>query len=201
MGLIKKRWLWLSISGTLVALAIIFLIAFRLKPGLDFSGGSFLELQFKNNVKSSQIENVLTQDNISGFSIQKAGDNSYFIKFPNIDKATIIKIRADIKEKVGENTEKKFETVGPSVSRDLTVRAYWSVGIASLFIILYIAYAFRKIPKPANSFRFGVSAIIALVHDCVMVLGLFALLGHFWGVEIDSMFITAILTILGFFGT
>ncbi len=157
-----------------------------------------MELEFKSTVKSEQIEKVLTDHSIKGFLIQKTGDKSYFIKFPNIEKSTITKIKNDIKNKIGDNTEKKFETVGPSVSKDLTIRSYWSVGIASLFIILFIAYAFRKIPKPANSFRFGVSAVIALIHDSLLVLGLFAFLGRYYGVEIDSMFITAILTVLGF---
>ncbi|MFA5880424.1 MAG: hypothetical protein WC860_09720, partial [Candidatus Margulisiibacteriota bacterium] len=183
MGLIKKRILWLTISGLLVIVAIVFLSLWKLNLGLDFTGGTLMELEFKQKVSSSQIEKVLDKNEVKGYTIQKTADKSYFIKFSNVSKGKVDQIKKDIKNQIGNSTEKKFENVGPSVSKDLANRSYWSIGIASLFIILYIAYAFRKIPKPANSYRFGVSAVIALIHDCILVIGLFAFLGHFYGVE------------------
>jgi preprotein translocase subunit SecF len=108
------------------------------------------------------------------------------------------KIKETLKTKIGDVTEKRFETVGPIVSKDLTQKAIWAVILASIGIILYIAFAFRTVPKPANSFRFGLCAVFALIHDLAFVTGAFAILGHFIGYEIDSLFITALLTVMGF---
>ncbi len=94
--------------------------------------------------------------------------------------------------------EIRFETVGPVIGRELTQKSLYSVGVASLAIILYIAYAFRQIPKPYSSWKFGIAAVVALLHDVLVVVGVFSLLGHFYGVEIDALFITALLTVMGF---
>jgi preprotein translocase subunit SecF len=94
--------------------------------------------------------------------------------------------------------QQEFETIGPVIGQETTLNALKAVGIASILIILYITWSFRSVPKPASSFRFGICAIIALIHDVLVVVGVFAILGHFFGVEIDSLFVTAILTIIGF---
>ncbi len=94
--------------------------------------------------------------------------------------------------------QEQFESIGPTIGAETTINAIWAVVVASLFIVLYITWSFRKIPKPASSFRFGVCAVIALVHDVLVVIGIFAILGHFFGVEIDSLFVTALLTVIGF---
>lgn len=97
-----------------------------------------------------------------------------------------------------ELTEVRFETVGPVIGRELTEKALYSVGLASLAIVGYIAYAFREIPKPYSSWKFGVAAVVALLHDVLVVVGVFSLLGHFYNVEVDALFITALLTVMGF---
>lgn len=198
MNLIRKKWLWLSISGILVIIAFVFLIVFGLKPGIDFKGGTLMEFQFTKKVDTNSISKVLSDLKIKGFLVQKTSNDSVFIKAPSLDSKQVNNIKQALKTKIGNLQEKQFENVGPTVSRDLTKRAYWSVAVASLFIIFYIAFSFRKIPKPANSFRFGISAVIALIHDVILVIGLFAILGRFHGIEIDSLFITALLTVLGF---
>ncbi len=104
----------------------------------------------------------------------------------------------DALKKVGEYRQNRLETVGPTVSSDLKRKAIIAVILASLAIILYIAIAFRKVPKPASSWRFGICAVLALIHDLAFVAGGFAILGHFFGYEVDSLFITALLTIMGF---
>ena len=94
--------------------------------------------------------------------------------------------------------ETQFETIGPTIGAETTANAMKAVILASILIILYITWSFRKVPKPASSLRFGVSAIVALIHDVLVVLGIFAILGHFFGVEVDSLFVTALLTVIGF---
>ena len=99
---------------------------------------------------------------------------------------------------VGAAKQEQFETIGPVIGKEITVNALNAILIASVLIVLYIAWAFRAVRKPASSWRFGVCAIIALLHDALVVLGIFSLLGHFWGVEVDSLFVTALLTVIGF---
>jgi preprotein translocase subunit SecF len=94
--------------------------------------------------------------------------------------------------------EVQIDTVGPSISAEITRNAFLLIIAASLVIVFFIAYSFRKVPKPANSFEFGIAAIIALLHDALVVLGIFSILGHFFSIEVDPLFITAILTVIGF---
>jgi preprotein translocase subunit SecF len=109
-----------------------------------------------------------------------------------------IQITNALKEKTGEFTQADFDTVGPVIGQETTNKAVLAVLFASILIVIYIAISFRKVPKPASSIRFGVSTVIALMHDVLVVVGVFSLLGHFLHVEIDSLFVTAVLTIIGF---
>ncbi|HJZ19121.1 MAG TPA: protein translocase subunit SecF, partial [Candidatus Nanoarchaeia archaeon] len=98
----------------------------------------------------------------------------------------------------GDFKQEQYETVGPTIGSEITLNAIKALVIASFLIVLYITWSFRKVPRPTSSFRFGVCAIIALIHDVLVLLGIFSLFGHFLGVEIDSLFVTAILTVIGF---
>ena len=108
------------------------------------------------------------------------------------------KIINAVSEKFGATTKEKFESIGPIIGREITRQTILAVLLASLFIVLYVAYAFRKVPKPASSFKFGICTIIALAHDVLFLLGMAALLGHYIGLEIDSLFVVAILNVMSF---
>lgn len=101
-------------------------------------------------------------------------------------------------ELLKDRQEIRFETVGPVIGQETTKNALYSVGLASVAIILYIAYAFREIPKPYSPWKFGIAAVVALLHDVLVVVGIFSILGHFYNVEVDSLFVTALLTVIGF---
>ncbi len=195
----NKRMRYFMISSFLVIASIILIIFLKPKVGIDFAGGTLIELQFKNDITkeelSSKIEGL---DYIKKFTVQNTGSHQYLIRTNNLSKDTIDRFNSHINDKVGEYTEIRLETVGPTVSKDMTQKAILAVVIASIAIILYIAYAFRSIPKPASSWKFGLAAIIALVHDVLITVGVFVLLGYFFGFEINSLFIVAILTILGY---
>jgi preprotein translocase subunit SecF len=200
MILINKKWIWFSLSGILIIASILMLFFWKLNLGLDFKGGSLVEIEFikTKDIKINEINKILNEFKIESFQVQKSGDNSVFIKAKSISKDQLESIEKQMEERIGDLNEKKYENVGPTVSKDLAQKAYWSLALASIFIILYIAYAFRKVPKPANSFAFGVCAVIALVHDSIILLGFFVFLGKYYGVEIDSLFITAVLTVIGY---
>jgi preprotein translocase subunit SecF len=128
-----------------------------------------------------------------GAFAQKSSDNTYVLRMHEIDNAQKEKLLTELSA-----TEKKFETVGPIVGREMTQKAFIAMGVASFMIIAYIAWSFRHVPKPYSSWKFGVSAVIALLHDALVVVGIFSIFGALWHVEIDSLFVTAVLTVIGF---
>lgn len=196
----SKIKLWFGISIFLIVIGVVSLSIWGLKWGIDFKGGTLLELSFTNKIEVDSIEKNLSKIDFlqNSFTLQKTGDNSVLIKTLSLDKDQVEKLKSDITEKIGENQETRLETVGPTVSNNLKKKAIWAICLASLAIILYIAYAFRSVSKPANSWRFGVSAVIALLHDLLVTIGVYAFLGHFYGFEVTSLFITALLTVMGF---
>lgn len=196
MNIIGYRKLWYIISAILIIPGIIALFLWGLRPGIDFKGGTVIEVKFSQNVSVEQVKNGLTDLNLSYLMVQPSQGN-FLIKTGPIAQEVHLKINEAL-TKVGENQELKFETVGPTVSNDLTRKAVIAIILASLAIIFYIAFAFRQVPRPASSWKFGVAAVIALIHDLAFVTGLWAVLGHFFGYEIDSLFITGLLTIMGF---
>lgn len=195
----KKRKIFFTLSGFLVIASIVLIVFLKPKIGIDFAGGTLMELQFNNDVTQENItEKIKNLDFISNVIVQKTDNNQYLIRINNINKESLDQLSSSINSEVGEYTEIRMETVGPTISKDTTEKAIWAVIIASIAIILYIAYAFRKVPKPASSWRFGTTAIIALIHDIIITVGIFVLLSYFFGFEIDSLFIVAMLTILGY---
>ena len=193
----KKNWFFL-ISAAIIIPGIISLILFRLNFGIDFAGGSLWELKFGKEVDTGRIGEVIRANNVELASIQKTSDASFLLRLRTIDQQTNKKITEQLNAEFGQVTELRFETVGPTISAQLTENAFKAVGLSLLGIIIYITWAFRNIPKEVSSFRFGVSAIIALIHDVLVVVGTFSIFGHFFKVEIDSLFVTALLTVIGF---
>lgn len=183
-----KKW-WFIISGIIIIPGIISLFVWGLKFGIDFRGGTIIEVQTK--LTNEEIKNKL---NDFSASVIATGQGTTMIKMGEINQKT----HDEILTKLPESREVRFETVGPTVSKDLTKKAIYAVVLASICIIFYIAFAFRKVPKPASSWRFGVCAVAALIHDLLVVIGIWSILGHFLGYEVDSLFITALLTIMGF---
>jgi len=198
MNITGKKIIWFSISIILLIVGLASLSLWGLKFGIDFKGGSLTELQFSEPVDTSTIKDNLSKiDFIKNVTIQKITDTDILIKTLNITKDQETQMKQSL-DKIGESKEVRFETVGPTVSNDLTKKAIYGVIIASLAIVVYIAWTFRTIPKPANSWRFGICAIIALIHDLLITIGAFSIFGHFLGYEVDSLFITALLTVMGF---
>ena len=199
MNIIGRRKIWDLISILLILPGVLSLIFWGLKTGIDFRGGTLLEIQFKDQKSATDIRSNL--DSLDGqpfknANIQPSGDG-IIIRTEEMTEENQKKLTEAL-SMVGEYQQNRLETVGPTVSADLKRKAIISVILATLVIIVYIAIAFRKVPKPANSWRFGICAVLALIHDILFVVGVFAILGHFFGYEVDSLFITALLTIMGF---
>jgi len=204
-NIIGKKKFWLSFSSLLVAASILFLIFWGLKPGIDFTGGSLLEVSYSAQAPSlNQTEQALSELNLQSLKIQPSGSQELIIRFQNTDETThqtvLEKLRAISIEGVTDNTmlENQFDAIGPIIGSELKGKAIQSIILVLIFIVLYIAWAFRKVSQPVSSWKYGVAAIIALIHDVLLIVGLFVVLGKVWNIEVDSLFVTALLTILGF---
>lgn len=195
----KKNWYFI-ISLIIIIPGIVSLTLFGLRRAIDLTGGSRLELKFQSTMGNprSVINTILREQGIEAFSIQEARGNVFIIRTKPLDQNIHQEIENAIQKKFPGMKELSFETVGPTIGRETTTNAIKAVILACILIVLYIAWSFRKVPKPASSFRFGICAIVALIHDVLVVVGAFSLFGHFFAVEIDSLFVTALLTIIGF---
>lgn len=200
MNIIGKKYWYFLISLIIIIPGTISLFLYGFNLSIEFSGGSRLTFSLPNEVsvdQVSKIKNVFSENKIKILTAEKSGKYVYVRSEPLSEKQDLLIIEK-LKEKVGDLKQEQYETVGPTIGSEITLNAIKAIIISSILIILYITWSFRKVPKPTSSFRFGVSAIIALIHDVLVLLGVFSLLGHFYGVEIDSLFVTAILTVIGF---
>ena len=197
--IIRRKKLWFTLSALLTVISILALIFFRLNVGIDFKGGTLWELNLtQGKFDKVRVENIFKDQGFKNVSIQLSGERDVIIRLENLDKDQHAKLLAAFEKTFKSTKESRYETVGPTVSSDLTRKAIMAVAVASLGIIFYLAFAFRKVTKPANPWKFGVCAVVALIHDALFVLGMFAIFGHYFDMEINSLFVTAILTVIGF---
>ncbi len=200
MDIIGKKYIYFLIFLIFIISGIIAFFSYGLNLSIDFTGGSKIGLSMPQTVAEKDLEkikSVFESKNIK-ISLIEASGNTISVKTEAIDQNTNEKLVKSLKKEIKEIKEDDIETIGPTIGSETTANAIKATIIASLLIVLYITFSFRKVPKPASSFRFGVCAIIALMHDVIIVIGVFAILGHFLKVEIDSLFVTAVLTVIGF---
>lgn len=200
LDIIGSKNLFFLISLAVMIPGIIFLILFGLNLSIDFTGGSRLAVEFKNEVSNNEVQRVsriLTDGNIKVYTIEKS-DKTIYIRTSLMDQNKNASFKASLVGSIKDASQTSFETIGPTIGAETTLNAIKAVILASILVVAYITWSFRKVPKPASGFRFGVSAIVALLHDVLIVLGVFAILGKLFNVEIDALFVTAILTVIGF---
>lgn len=205
--IIQKRKIWLSISGLAVAASIVSLMLWGLNFGIDFTGGSLLEVKFLNQRPStSDTQSALEELNLGSLLVQPIDESGMILRFQDIteDKhqETLLKLA---KLSGGEEAvldqqveELRFDSVGPSIGQELKDKSVSAMILVLIAIALYIAWVFRKVSKPVASWKYGITAIIALFHDVVITIGVFSILGEFYNVEVNSAFVAAILTVLGY---
>jgi preprotein translocase subunit SecF len=205
MNLIKYRYLYFAISLLIIIPGVLALLLWGLPLGIDFTGGSLLEVQFKSGTPPTipQVTTVYSDlstaaMDITNPEIQPLGTDSLSIRSREMDDATKAKVVAALQAQYGGGQAvviQDFNQVTASVGAQVARAAALAVVMASLAILIYIWIAFRKVSHP---FRFGVAAVIATIHDTLVVLGMGALIGHFLGWQVDSLFLTALLTVIGF---
>ncbi len=200
INIVKNRKWYYLISLLVIIPGLISLILFGLRLSIDFTGGSRIAYRLSNKADDriiSEIRSIFIYEKVT-ISTLASSKNEVFLRTSPIDEKKNTVIFNKLKEKSSNIKQESFETIGPTIGTETTKKAFISVIISSFLILLYIAISFRKVPKPTSSWRFGVATIIALLHDVLVLVGIFSILGHFFHVEIDSLFITALLTVMGF---
>lgn len=208
MKVIKYRPVWYIISGIMVGASIVALLVFGLRLGIDFTGGSLLEVRYPDGVsvpQASDIKSALEKEGIPSPLVQLTDQNGTLIRTKDLTEEehakavnalnTAISGGADDQKKV---EELRFESIGPVIGKELRQKAGYAILLVIVLIIAYIAWSFRKVSKPIASWKYGVIAVIALIHDVGITFGVFAVLGKIMGIEVDLAFIAAALTVLGY---
>jgi preprotein translocase subunit SecF len=198
MDIVGKRYLYFAISLITIVPGLIGLMFWGLPLAVDFAGGSLVEIRFESGTAPTleDVREIYSEFNLDDAVVRSSGVDEMIIRTATIDDATNNRIIEAMQTTFNDSiTILRFESVGPTVGREVTLRAAGAVALASLAILLYIWYAFRGV---ANSHRYGVSAIIAMLHDVAVVFGMQAILSRFFGWEVDSLFLTALLTVIGF---
>ena len=198
INIVKHRYIYFAISLIIIIPGIIAIIAWGFPLAIDFTGGKLLEIQFDSGSTPLPSE-VIALYAANGFEetiVQTSGSDILIIRSKSMDEAMVNQLIQAMEDKYNSSTTVlRSELVGPAIGQEVATRAAGAVGLAALGIIIYITYAFRGVSHP---FRYGVSAIIAMFHDVLVVLGVEALFGHFLGWQVDALFLTALLTVIGF---
>lgn len=194
----KYSAFYYAFSGILIVAAIASLFVFGLKFGIEFTGGSTMELEFNNQRPSNEaVSSALSQFKLGEIIIQPTGPKGEILQFKGIDESAHQQVLQKINE-LSPVQEKSFQYIGPSIGQELKNKTLIAIVLALLAITIYIAFAFRKVSRPVASWKYGVTSLIALFHDILIPLGVFSVLGKLYNVEVTIPIIAALLTILGF---
>jgi preprotein translocase subunit SecF len=191
----RRKWFFL-ISGVVLLVGIISLVVFGLQPGVDFSSGTTITIRFEKQIDQSVLRQELSNLGYSEAVIQRTAEGDYFIRLRDITPEERQALTTALKSSLDENlTVRDYYAVSPVIATETGRNAGIAVIVAAVAMLIYIAWAFRRMPNP---FRWGTCAIIALLHDVLVVVGIFSILGWTAGVQIDAMFITGMLTVVGY---
>ena len=195
---VKYRKIYFIFSGILLIGSLVCLIIFGLKLGIDFTGGSILELEFKTERPSNQeIRESLKGFDLGEIYIQPADEKGLILRMKDISEDVHQQILEKLKVN-GELEEKRFESIGPVIGRELKEKTKILIAFSLLSIVFYIAIAFRKVQKPVSSWQYGIASLFILSHDILIPLGIFALLGKFYQIQMTIPIICALLTVVGY---
>jgi preprotein translocase subunit SecF len=193
--LIGKRFRLFLVSGLVILTGIVSLSVFGLKAGIDFSSGSILTIRFEQQVSTDELKEALANRGLANAIVQTTGEGDFLIRSTTLTSDEKEQLETDLEAEFGPLTERGFENVEPIVARQTANVAFIAVAVAAIGILLYVTWAFRRMPKP---FRYGTCAIVALVHDALVALGVFSIIGAILGLEVNLMFITGILAVIGY---
>lgn len=204
MGIVRHRKIFFIISGTLIAVSVIMFVVWGLRFGIDFAGGSLLEVEFAQmRPPEEAVTAAFHAAGIDHVAIQPTEDLGYIFRFADVTEDQYLVFVQQLhafsaSDPANTLTEKQFTSIGPVIGSELKRHSLIALFVAIIAIILYIAWSFRHVSQPVSSWKYGVVTIVTLLHDVTIPTGVFVVLGHVRDVEVGILFITAILTILGF---
>lgn len=195
-NIIRHSKIWLAISGAIIVAAFVALFTYGLNFGIDFTGGSLLQV----NAPATSVEALRDVVATTGFEpvVQQGEGDSYFVRLAPVTEEQHQAILTAVKSISPDATEVRFDTVGPAIGGELKTASLKATALMLLLITLYVAWAFRKVTRPVASWKYGVVTMISAFHDVIIPLGVFAVLGHYLGYQVDMAFVAAVLTILGY---
>ncbi len=196
MIVVKYRKIFFAISGIIVAASIGAIAIFGLNFGIEFTGGDIAKVVYEQRPAKSVIADKIQTFDIGEYSLRASGEKSFILRTRALKEKERAEILSTLKS-TGGNVE-SFNSVGPTIGKELRNKAWIAILIVILSIILFVAFTFRQVSKPVSSWKYGLIAIVALMHDVIVPVGLFAVLGHFLGAEVNVLFVMAILAILGY---
>ncbi len=205
MDIIKRRKIFLSVSGILVLASITAIAVFGFQPGIDFVGGTLWQIAITRTdadltrTNAEEIKEFFETDlGVKNIMVFPAENNDFLIRFGHISEEQHQQYFQSLKTKFGEAEELRFDNIGPTIGKELKRKAVWAIGLVMLGISLYVAFAFRKVSYPIKSWKYGIITLITLFHDVIIPAGLLAVLGRRLGIEIDTNFVVALLVVMGF---
>ena len=200
MNITKLRKLWFGFSAILVIASVVLVGIFGFNFGLDFTGGARWDVRFEEGVEVQKIKDFFADHEFltQGAQVQTSEDGEYLITIEDLSDDQIQTITTQLEEQFGTFETTNYRKVDATIGASFKQKSIYAIITALIGIIVFVAFAFRKIPEAINPWRFGAVAIVALFHDILIVLGIFTVLGAFLGTELDLAFITALLATLGF---
>jgi len=200
MFIVKNRNIFFTITALITLIALVSLFVFGLKPSLEFTGGTLVQVSYPTERPAPVVvAEALDAAGFEGYSLREANERDYILRAANlteIQRASIAELLSGGDRYRGEITQ--LTEVGPTIGKELRNKAIISLVLVLICILLFIAFAFRHVSKPISSWIYGLIALITLLHDVIVPVGFFAFLGYLHGAQIDTLFVTAILTVLGF---
>lgn len=198
MWIITHRKIFYIISTVLISVSVLSVLVWGINFGIDFTGGSILEINYtQSHQEKSTVSDLIEGRDLGDFSLRETGDSGYILRTKTITDEVKNNIVSDLGT-LGTVEEIRFNTIGPTLGDELKTKSLVAILVVIISIIFFVAYAFRQVSKPVSSWKYGFVAIAAFLHDVLIPVGLFAVLGHFLGVEVDTLFVVAILVVLGY---
>lgn len=199
MWIVKNRWIFVSISIFFILASALSLIIFGLKVGIDFKGGSLTEVTYVEDTPTIDVVQKRVEElSFGGSIVQPIGVNGVQIKTRALSESERQNLLSSLNFDGRYNVEEKsFTSIGPSVGKELKNKSIISLILVAIATVVFIAYAFRKVSKPISSWKYGLITIVTLAHDVIITAGIFTIISHFTGAEADTLFVVALLTVLG----
>ena len=197
MFIIKHRKIWYAFSLLIVIASLFSILKFGLKQGIDFTGGALLEVEYSAKPDAFAVKQKIESLSLGSVVVQPSGEKNIIVRMKDLTEEQHQKVLSAVLS-VGQGKEIRFDSIGPVIGKELKKKSITAMILVIVMIVLYIAFAFRKVSQPVNSFYYGLMAVVTLIHDVTLPAGVFAVLGHYYGVEVDTLFVTALLTVLGF---